>query len=166
MITKQFVNRSQRKTYDPLRLEALSWEEAEADRMACAILACNYSRIHGDTRFTQALIQMDCVAVCFVDDDIWVASNSMKLEPEDIDEAIGTDYCGRNVYIVKNGTGCMHAEMQLIKELSESSLLDKVTYIGVSKPCCKHCKEVLDGCQIDYLHYHTDAVLYWEDPEE
>ncbi|RHA76531.1 hypothetical protein DW921_06440 [Phocaeicola coprophilus] len=58
----------------------------------------------------------------------------------------------------------MHAEMQLIKELSESSLLDKVTYIGVSKPCCKHCKEVLDGCQIDYLHYHTDAVLYWEAP--
>lgn len=41
---------------------------------------------------------MDCVAVCFVDGDIWVASNSRKLEPEDIDEAIGADYCGWNVY--------------------------------------------------------------------
>lgn len=57
---------------------------------------------------------MDCVAVCFVD-DIWVASDSMKLEREDIDEAICADYCGRNVYIVKNGTGCMHAEIQLVK---------------------------------------------------
>lgn len=115
MITKQFVNRSQRKTYDPLRLEALSWEEAEADRMACAILACNYSRIHGDTRFTQALIQMDCVAVCFVDDDIWVALNSMKLEPEDIDEAIGTDYCGRNVYIVKTVPGVCMQKCNLLR---------------------------------------------------
>ncbi len=165
MKTKQFVNRKQRETYNPLRMEALSCEEAEADRMACAILACNYSRIHGDTETTQGLIQMDCVAVCFVTGSgIWVASNSMKLEPEDIDEAIGTDYCGRNVYIVKNGTGCMHAEMQLIKELREASLLDKVTYIGVSKPCCKYCKQLLDGCQIDYLHYHTEKVQHWEAP--
>lgn len=108
---------------------------------------------------------MDCVAVCFVDGDIWVASNSRKLEPEDIDEAIGADYCGWNIYIVTNGNGCMHAEMQLIEELREAYLLDKVTYIGVSKPCCKYCKQVLNRYHIDYLHYHTDAVQHWEDPE-
>ena len=59
----------------------------------------------------------------------------------------------------------MHAEMQLIEELREAYLLDKVTYIGVSKPCCKYCKQVLNRYHIDYLHYHTDAVQHWEDPE-
>ncbi|WP_444354667.1 hypothetical protein [Phocaeicola coprophilus] len=165
MRLKTFVNRRQRNTYNAIRLAALSASESEADRIACAILACNYSRTHGDSKTGQALIQMDCVAVCFVDGDIWVASNSRKLEPEDIDEAIGADYCGWNVYIVTNGNGCMHAEMQLVEELREASLLDKVTYIGVSKPCCKYCKQVLNRYHIDYLHYHTDAVQHWEDPE-
>lgn len=165
MKTKQFVNRKQRNTYNPLRMEALSWRESEEDRMASAILACNYSRIHGDRKTTQGLIQMDCVAVCFVTGSgIWVASNSMKLEPEDIDEAIGADYNGNDVYIVTNGYGCMHAEMQLLEELVVSGMLSRVSYIGVSKPCCDYCRRVLDLYHIDYLQYHTDTVQHWEAP--
>lgn len=166
MKLKTFVNRHKRSTYNKIRYQALTDRIAEADRMACAILACNYSRIHPDTPVSQSLIQMDCVAVCVIDNgDIWVASNSMRLEEEDINTAIGADYNGRTVYIVKNGNGNMHAEMQLIKELKEANLLEDVSYIGVSKPCCSSCRQALNRLNINYLQYHTDIVQYWEDPE-
>lgn len=164
MKLREFVNRKQRDTYNKTRLAALTGREAEEDRIACALLACNYSRIHGDTKSAQSLIQMDCVAACFVNGGIWVASNSLRLEPEDIDEAIGTEYYGNDVYIVKNGEAGKHAEMQLLDELRESGMLKNVSYIGVSKPCCRYCKRVLDLFNIGYLQYHTDDVRHWEAP--
>lgn len=158
---REYVNRHNR-SYSQKRLAALSVMESEEDRIACAILACNYSRIHGDTPPTQSLIQMDCVAACFVEGDIWVASNSMKLESQDIDNAIGADYHGTSVYIVTNGYGTMHAEMQLVEELTRAGKLTKVSYIGVSKPCCNYCRRILDVYQIGYLHFHRDPVRNWE----
>ena len=161
---KKLVNRGNRKQYNPERYMDLMQAGAESDRMASYILACNYSRRVVDRPKAQSLIQMDCVAVCFVGSEIWVASNCRKLTEEDINNALGDVYNGWTVYRVSNGNGCMHAEMQLIKELREASLLDKVTYIGVSKPCCKHCKEVLDDNNKGYLCYHTDPVSNWEAP--
>lgn len=163
MKTKQFVNR-RASDYHIKRYLDLMQTDAEEDRIASALLACNYSRCHSATPVTQGLIQMDCVAACIVDGAIWVASNSRKITDEDIDNALGDSYTGRDVWIVVNGRGNMHAEMQLVKELNEANLLGKVKYIGVSKPCCALCSEVLNAQGINYIHWHSSPVKNWEPP--
>lgn len=161
---KKRVNRHNRKEYNQIRLEGLSEIRAEADRIACIVLAVAYSRTHGDIPSVQRLIQMGCVAACFVGDAIWLASNNVEILPVDIDNALGNDYNGRTVWIVQNGNGNMHAEMQLVQELHNDSCLYRGVYIGVSKPCCEQCANLLDKLGISYLHWHDDRVVHWESP--
>lgn len=158
---KTLVNRHERTEYNQIRLAGLSSEGAEADRIACMVLAVAYSRFHGRS---QSLIQMGCVAACFVGNDIWLASNNVNILPEDIDNALGDTYTNRTVCVVTNGGGHMHAEMQLVEELRGEGHLCKDMYMGVSKPCCEQCKRVLDELGMKYLHYHTDTVVNWETP--
>ena len=49
----------------------------------------------------------------------------------------------------------LHAEMKILKRLRAVSKLKACPSIGVSKPCCPRCKEVLDKCEIEYTSYHA-----------
>lgn len=155
------VNRHE-KNYSRERYQAMAGDKAEADRIASMLLAVSYSRRASPSCKSQSLIQKDCVAACFVNNTIWVASNSRQITPEDIDKALGEVYDGWDVYIVENGDGNMHAEMQLVQELKAERLT--IRYIGVSKPCCLKCKQVLDEQEIDWCQYHGDKVVHWESP--
>lgn len=104
---KKLVNRRNREQYNLERYMDLMQTEAEPDRMASCILACSYFRRVVDRPKAQSLIQMDCVAVCFVGSQIWVASNCGNLTEEDINNALGDVYNGWTVYRVSNGNGCM-----------------------------------------------------------
>lgn len=162
---RDIVNRHQRTTYNQIRIEGLSESVAEADRIACMVLAVAYSRAYGDTPSVQKLIQMDCVAACFVNRDIWLASNQVGITEEDINNALGDEYNGTTVWVVENGNGRMHAEMQLVQELQHGGYPCRGRYIGVSKPCCDQCAAVLDNLGMNYLHRHKDKVKRWESPQ-
>lgn len=56
----------------------------------------------------------------------------------------------------------MHAEMQLVSQLKQENLM--TDFIGVSKPCCKQCAEVLDHVHIGYSMWHDSPVVNWENP--
>lgn len=161
---KLLVNRHRRTEYNKIRLEALSELRAEVDRIASMILAVAHSRANGDTSIRQNLIQMDCVAACFVKRYIWIASNCVDITEEDINNALGKDYNGTTVWVVVNGDGHIHAEMQLVEELQCSYHVYRGRHIGVSKPCCKQCAEILDELGMKYLYYHEDRVRNWESP--
>lgn len=156
----KFVQR-RKSGYQQLRLREMS----DLDRAASAVLAFNYSRRSSSSPATQGLIQNDCVAVCLVDDEYWIASNSRRLEAEDIDEFaefLGEDI---NCWIVINGDGKMHAEMQLLKELIDAGIDTRGMSFGVSKPCCILCARKLYEYGVSYTHYHGDSIVNWEKPD-
>ncbi len=150
--------------YHVQRLEELK----DVDIIASTILAFNWSRRHCDTFSSQSLIQLDCVACCYVQNgsnqiELWVASNSQTITNADID-ALKIDI-GDNIpiFIVRNGDPfLMHAEMQLLVELNNSTY--STNYMGVSKPCCNKCKRELDAKNISYTHWHQDEVRNWQNP--
>ncbi|MEM5317778.1 hypothetical protein [Paraburkholderia sp. JHI869] len=90
--------------------------------------------------------------------------------PVDAAEYFGhVDYYGtltNNYEIVREGGDTLHAEMKILKRLQSLGLLTQCPRIGVSKPCCPKCKDVLNDWQIDYTSYHTvmPAGDRWVDP--
>lgn len=159
------VNRHKLSEYDSARLQALMENSAEPDRIAAALLAMSFSGQKSEA--SQRLIQMACVAVVFVNQEIWVASNGVTIDADIINKTLGPAYDGCNVYVVENGRGKMHAEMQLVQELHGSKMLKEGSkyYIGVSKPCCSRCADVLNKLGIAFLHQHEDDVKGWEAPD-
>lgn len=142
------------KAYSEIRMAAIN----DLDRMASALLAFCYSGRRAQTPASQRCIQFDCVAVCQVDDDLWVAANGIGIKHEDIDELLDMmekdGYLFRGFfYIVTNPHNeTMHAEMKLLAELREA--VKTTAYIGVSKPCCNQCRLRLDGANIEYAQWH------------
>ena len=57
-------------------------ELTELDRIACYLLAVNRSKRYVGNYLYQQLIQMNCVAACYVYDELWVASNDQSLTPD------------------------------------------------------------------------------------
>lgn len=140
--------------------------KSDLDLIASILLALSYSRRAAPTWQSQALIQMDCVAICFVDGSLWIASNSQRITKEDT-ETFRDFLQNRNIdiWLVANGTpGKMHAEMQLLSQLIEEKISTINLTFGVSKPCCKYCKEWLDKFRIGYTMYHCASVVNWESP--
>lgn len=138
----------------------------DLDYMASALLAISYSRRANSSSKSQSLIQYDCVAVCIVEDEgIWIASNSKQITDADIKEFrqyLNSSWATKPIWTVTNGSSAMHAEMQLVKELFDNKKSTK--YIGVSKPCCMQCRQVLQNCNIQFSCYHTSTVTNWESP--
>lgn len=156
--------RRRAKSYSAQRLDSL----VNLDIIASTLLALSYSR--RCPKASQPKIQYDCVAACMNGNDLWVASNSKKITGEDLDNLISIMekdhfiFTG-DIYIVKNGKGHMHAEMQLLSELHNIKVPQPPTlYIGVSKPCCEKCKIVLDSMRIGYANWHSDPLGEWESP--
>lgn len=138
----------------------------EWDKDASYLLATSYSRRSGSSHKSQSLIQMDCVAVAWVGNTLFAASNSKKLESSDFDalaDALGYSFTYANI---KRGSGGMHAEMQVYEELAicYDELSKIVTYIGVSKPCCKQCATFLTTQGMTYAQWHDAKVVNWEAP--
>lgn len=157
---RKFVNR-RNKTYHGMRISEVSNE----DRAASYLLAVNYSGRTSPTKVSQSLIQMDCVAVAVVNNEWLIASNSKKLEDEDVQML--ADELGRQITyaLVKRGSSAMHAEMQVVEEIKASGYDMDGVYIGVSKPCCLDCKNILDSVGMRYVHYHDSTVVNWEAPD-
>ncbi len=158
---KEKINRKNPQ-YHRVRLNSLQ----ELDRVACFLLAVSYSRRASQTTKSQQFIQIDCVATCMVNGELWVSSNSQSIISEDIDVLLEElQNTNLNVYIVKNGTpNKMHAEMQLLSQLIQEDTYCDNNYMGVSKPCCEHCAKMLNQYDINFLHYHTDEIRNWESP--
>lgn len=169
----RIVNRHRRKEYNLLRSHDLMKRSAEPDRIAAALLAMSFSGQKSEA--SQHLIQMACVAVVFVNQEIWVASNGVTIDADIINDTLKNSfdkydqdkYDEYDVYVVKNGRGKMHAEMQLVQELHGSKMLKEGSkyYIGVSKPCCSRCANILNELGIAFLHQHEDDVKGWEAPD-
>lgn len=165
---KHLVNRSDRKSYNKIRQD----EMTDLDLVAADLLAVNYSRRTSPTKASQMLIQNDCVAVCVVDGFYWIASNTQCITQEDLQQfAQFLEQEEITCYIVTNGQGHMHAEMQLLCELLEEDPTRKNVRgslseysFGVSKPCCRYCKDQLDFYGITYTHWHDSPVTHWEHP--
>lgn len=157
---RKFVNR-RNKTYHGMRISEVN----NQDKAASYLLAMNYSGRTSQTKVSQSLIQMDCVAVAVVNNEWLIASNSQRLTDDDV-QALADELGTQITYaLVKRGSGYMHAEMQVAEEIKASGYdLDGV-YIGVSKPCCLDCKNVLDTHGMRYIHYHDSTVVNWEAPD-
>lgn len=161
----KIVYRKQRTEYNQTRLQDMLTDGAELDRIASALLAVCHSGQKSQSPKSQDLIQMNCVAAIFVDGDIWVAANGVEIGADEINTALGDEYDKYDVYVVKNGNGHMHAEMQLIKELNIAGKSPDEMYMGVSKPCCAQCAKELKKAGIEFLEEHEDKVQNWESPE-
>ncbi len=159
-IRAQAMNRRD-KGYHQLRLQTV----ADLDKVASFALAANYSGRASPTKVSQGLIQMDCVAVAVVNGEWLFASNSRKLTDDDINEV--ADEMGANLIyaIVKRGTGSMHAEMQVLEEIVASGYSIQDVFVGVSKPCCQKCKNVMESKGAKYTAWHQDHVVNWEKPD-
>ena len=161
---KKYVNRrtNEYKNYSEKNVSNYS----SLDIIAITLLRIAWSR-NRDIFNTQNAVNYDCVAVCLVNGELWLASNNIKITDEDINVLLecmnndGLPYNG-NVWTVTNGSGHMHAEMQLVSQLKQENLM--TDFIGVSKPCCKQCAEVLDHVHIGYSMWHDSPVVNWENP--
>lgn len=160
---KDLVHRSG-KAYSEIRMAAIN----DLDRMASALLAICYSGHRAPTPASQRRIQFDCVAVCQVGEDLWVAANGIGIQNEDIDELLELMkkekyfFNGCFYIVTQPGREAMHAEMKLLSELCDATL--HTSYIGVSKPCCKYCKEYLNTAGISYAQWHDKEPTDWIDP--
>ncbi|MFB0086497.1 hypothetical protein ABVD24_19280 [Xanthomonas euvesicatoria] len=154
------VNRKD-KGYHALRRSEIN----DLDKAASFLLAISYSGRTSQTKVSQGLIQMDCVALEVINDEWLVAANSRRLDDwhmEELAQELGFDF---TYAIVERGQGGMHAEMQVLEEIKASSYSAKGVHMGISKPCCFDCKTTLDTVQALYSHYHTDTVVNWEAPD-
>ncbi len=172
--------------YHRERLETME----EDDKLASFILATNWSRGQGkagggsilrtqtfDSKDNVITVEnrqleshLDCVAVTWVEDRWYVASNRIKLIHNDVVLGIQASGCNPRAFkyeIVSRGGDKMHAEMKILKRLEALGKLDKCSRIGVSKPCCLLCANVLYDLGIDYTSFHTVNVKAdaWVDPE-
>lgn len=108
---------------------------------------------------------MDCVACIVVDGELWLASNSQTINEDDLVELKKELGDATPVWIVTNGErNVMHAEMQLVSQLSQEGKMCNPLYIGVSKPCCVHCCNVLDQLGIKYANWHNCDIKNWQNP--
>ena len=140
----------------------------DLDRMASTLLAICCSAHRAPTPESQRGIQFNCVAVCQVGNDFWVAANGIGIQYEDIDELLELmkkekyPFKGYFYIVTQPRSEAMHAEMKLLSELRKEKMT--TPYIGVSKPCCKQCKLQLDRFGISYAHWHTRSVTKWIPP--
>lgn len=160
---KDLVHR-EGKAYSEIRMAAIN----DLDRMASALLAFCYSGHRAPTPASQRRIQFDCVAVCMVGDDLWVAANGIGIQHEDVDELLAMmkeqkyPFKGYVYIVTKPKCEAMHAEMKLLSELNGAGLC--TSYIGVSKPCCMYCKECLNEAGISYAQWHDKEPTDWIAP--
>ena len=150
------------KTYSEIRMAAIN----DLDKIASILLAFCYSGHRSQE--SQKYIQFDCVAVCMVGDDLWVAANGIGIQHEDVDKLLAMmeeqkyPFEGYVYIVTRPGQEAMHAEMKLLSELHESGM--KTLYIGVTKPCCVLCKQQLDNDNIMYAQWHNQPVTGWIPP--
>lgn len=125
-------------------------------------------------------IQFGCVAVCVVDGILFVGRNVVSLHitlddlktfvsgPAPAEPPIETDKFLTeirdfvDVRTKGNYSDQLHAEMQLVDFLG--SPYSRMKYVGVSKPCCNYCQEVLKTYNISFAAGHGDAVVNWLPP--
>lgn len=157
---RKYVNR-RASDYHIKRIAALT----HLDMVASYLLGLNYSGRASPTKKSQGLIQMDCVAVAVINDEWLIASNSRKINDDDIvmmSQELGFDL---TYALIDRGSGSMHAEMQILEEIKASNYGSVNVQFGVSKPCCKRCAEWLSRYGAKYSAWHDAHVVNWEAPD-
>jgi hypothetical protein len=105
-------------------------------------------------------IQLDCVAAAYVDGTWYFAANNLVIIDSDVAstlDELGTP--GANYRVVYDPTPNMHAEMKILKYLRARGIALAGVNMGVSKPCCPDCANVLNAQHVNYTSYHNTAVL-------
>lgn len=157
---KNFVNRRARDYHEQRLIDI-----QDLDLIASWFLVLSWSRRQSQTPQTQKAIQFDCVACIYVNNELWVAANSQRITADDIAEFKSSTGLDIPIWIVTNGTpNKMHAEMQLVSQLQQEGKVCIPNYMGVSKPCCKYCAQVLNQMNINYANWHNSSVTNWEEP--
>lgn len=106
------VNRKD-KGYHALRRSEIN----DLDKAASFLLAISYSGRTSQTKASQGLIQMDCVALAVINNEWLVAANSRRLDDwhmEALAQELGFDF---TYAIVERGQGGMHARCRFWKRL-------------------------------------------------
>ncbi|WP_164887288.1 hypothetical protein [Hahella sp. KA22] len=68
------------------------------------------------------------------------------------------------LHVSKNRKKSFHAEMNIIEHCGNNNLPIQGAVIGVSKPCCGKCAEVLNTFRVDYSLYSAPPIGQWERP--
>lgn len=104
-------------------------------------------------------IQLECAAAAYVGDTWYFAANNLVIIASDVTTTLaelGTPWAENKV--VWDPTPNMHAEMKILKHLRSRGIALAGVNMGVSKPCCPRCKEVLDAQHVAYTSYHDTPV--------
>lgn len=118
-------------------------------------------------KLRQLDIQLECIAAAYVGDTWYFAANNLVIIDSDVHATLrelGTPHA--KYQIVYDPTPNMHAEMKILKFLHMNGVVLSGINVGVSKPCCPRCKDVLDSSAVNYTSYHDTAVdaLRWVRP--
>lgn len=118
-------------------------------------------------KMRQLDIQLECVAATYVGDTWYFAANNLVIIDSDVAttlDELGTP--NANYRVVYDPTPNMHAEMKILKYLRRRGITLTGINMGVSKPCCPRCREVLEIQNVNYTSYHNTPVPEnrWEAP--
>lgn len=138
---------------------------------------------HTRVRNRQLESHLECVAVAWEGGTFYIAANRLSITDNDVilaDTSLGRPvdagefFAGVDYYHtlsasyeILHGNDFMHAEMKIMKRLHELGRLRlRHTALGVSKPCCPMCRQVLDAWQVIYTSYHAVPPHgdHWVDP--
>lgn len=169
----QLVKRKKTKDYyQQQRMKGL----ADADLLASHILAKVWSAMRRpeDSPYQKA-IQTACVAVSIDASGIYVGSNYLSksvvtsVAVKDILQLEAPGCYTQNVAVADNSDDKKHAEMQVVEKLwnvykNAQAIKQATLFIGVSKPCCPRCAQVLDLLGIAYTAKHADKPENWAPP--
>lgn len=137
------VNRKD-KGYHALRRSEIN----DLDKAASFLLAISYSGRTSQTKASQGLIQMDCVALAVINDEWLVAANSRRLDDwhmEALAQELGFDF---TYAIVERGQGGMHAEMQVLEEIKASSYSAKGVHMESRSRAVSIARRRLIPCKL------------------
>lgn len=112
-------------------------------------------------------IQLECIAAAYVLGTWYFAANKLVIIDSDVATILaelGTPMTG--YHVVWDPTPTMHAEMKILKCLRSREIPLADVNMGVSKPCCLRCRQVLEAQGVAYTSYH-DSVIdadHWTAP--
>lgn len=150
----------------------------EMDKLASPILAASFSVSSDPTNERQKWVQQSCVAVCRGGSEFLVAVNYLsakRLLDEQVVSTVstlsgvhGVNLAGGNCRVLA-GNDAKHAEMKIVEALLSRHGGDRKRLaglmVGVSKPCCPKCSNVLAGLGMRFSYLHNDQPTNWEAPE-
>lgn len=142
------------------------YSQTGLDKIALGLLKLQYSKSRSSP---SGLLNQNCVAVCCVGKELWIASNGIKIDDDIVISLKERAKIECDSYTVKNrgrktGVDKMHAEMKLLAQLIDEKKQCTPSYMGVSKACCKYCAKCLKKFEIEFKASHSKHIELYELP--